>query len=482
MKLPRWTTYPAIFVLLAIAIIGLPRGSVDRSQSAASRARSGRVALTAAPATQVDNKSFARSVVEFLPPGYVTDGSVDYRAQVQAAIHGSAGGTLTLPDFPIRIGRAQGANYGLIVRDGMRIAGSSAAELVASEGGFQLLRAENINGLVLSGFTIRGIDSGGSNLAHGLVQVSGGSDLSIRGLKIVGADADGLAISEVSGVIVEGCTIERASKSGIYLAGCDGAIVRGNIVRNFGGHLLAGNKPVGTGVQLSSSSNVVCSDNVISSGIGIGILCNANSGGKKPSGNILRGNRITSVKNSDNIAISGGIRCANGASDKATCTLVSGNSLRDCGVQGIYMENHSASAVIGNLVVESVRTGILVSTIQDLQVLDNVVLNSDTSQNGGQSAIYLINHAERVRCAGNVTRNVPLLAAARALETVKDTSNGGGHSIEPRIDYAASMPSQGTWRTGDIVYNSKPTSGAKLGWVCTASGQPGAWSGFGLIE
>ena len=480
MKLPRWTTFPALAVLLVMAIVALPQGKNELSRGAAQRARSGRVALNPG-ATATDQKSFARSVVEFLPSGYVTDGSVDYRAQVQAAIEASAGGTLHLPDFPIRVSGTPGQRYALLLRQGMRVLGSPSSELLTTQGAIQVLRAENVDGLVLSGFTVRGIGSGGASLGHGLVQVTGGNDVRVEGLTVIGADADGIAIANVRGATLEGNTIEGASKSSLYLSGCEGGVVRGNIVRDFGGHSLGGN-PIGAGIQLSSNKNVVCSDNVISDGVGIGILCNANNGGQKPDGNILRGNRIHSVSNPTNINVSCGIRCTNGAADKATSTLITGNSLRGCGIYGIYLENHGGSAVLGNLVVESVRTGILVSSIQDLQILDNVVLNSDASQNGGQAAIYLLNNAERVRCQGNVTRNSSLIGSARALESIKDTSRGGGHSIEPRIDHATAPPTSGNWNTGDIVYNSRPTSGAQVGWVCTSPGSPGIWSGFGTIE
>lgn len=46
---------------------------------------------------------------------------------------------------------------------------------------------------------------------------------------------------------------------------------------------------------------------------------------------------------------------------------------------------------------------------------------------------------------------------------------------------ATSEPNAGSWTQGDIVFNLTPTPGAYVGWVCTASGTPGTWKGFGLI-
>ena len=44
------------------------------------------------------------------------------------------------------------------------------------------------------------------------------------------------------------------------------------------------------------------------------------------------------------------------------------------------------------------------------------------------------------------------------------------------------IPSEGTWAKGDIIYNSNPTAGGYVGWVCITAGTPGTWKGFGLIS
>lgn len=45
-----------------------------------------------------------------------------------------------------------------------------------------------------------------------------------------------------------------------------------------------------------------------------------------------------------------------------------------------------------------------------------------------------------------------------------------------------SAPNSGTWKVGDIVFNSKPSKGSYIGWVCTQDGEPGTWAGFGKVE
>jgi hypothetical protein len=43
------------------------------------------------------------------------------------------------------------------------------------------------------------------------------------------------------------------------------------------------------------------------------------------------------------------------------------------------------------------------------------------------------------------------------------------------------MPTAGTWRRGDRVYTSYPSSGGTEGWICVTSGTPGTWKTFGAI-
>lgn len=45
-----------------------------------------------------------------------------------------------------------------------------------------------------------------------------------------------------------------------------------------------------------------------------------------------------------------------------------------------------------------------------------------------------------------------------------------------------SAPTTGAWKIGDIVYNSNPSVGSYVGWVCVSDGEPGVWYGFGKIE
>lgn len=421
----------------------------------------------------------------FLPRRHVRDGTVDYSAQFQAALDASAGKTLLLPDYPILISGAASSRACLVIRQPITLRGSSGSVLRVGAVGIQALRIEGVSGVHLAGFTLAGPDGDAVGAAHGLIQITGATDVTIEGVTVLDADVDGIAIADAEDVRISGCRVRGAAKAGIYLANCTRAVVSDNVVSGFGGHLTPTGEAVGTGIQLSSSHDVVCSGNVITDGVGIGILCNSYANGRNPWGCVIRGNRVAGVANLANPNVSGGIRCTNGSLDTATNTLLAGNSVQRCGAYGIYVEHHGGSTVTANTVLESERSGILVGTIEHLAVLSNVILDSDMSGFGGQggeAGITLINDATGVVVRGNVIRNTDPYAGGSAREGVRDASRVGGNDVEPRIAFATAAPVAGTWRQGDRVYNSEPRPGESSGWICVSSGSPGVWSGLGTIQ
>jgi hypothetical protein len=60
-------------------------------------------------------------------------------------------------------------------------------------------------------------------------------------------------------------------------------------------------------------------------------------------------------------------------------------------------------------------------------------------------------------------------------------ASGGPYSA--RILSGPAAPITGSWwKVGDIVWNTAPTAGGNMGWVCTAAGAPGVWKTFGAIS
>jgi len=59
---------------------------------------------------------------------------------------------------------------------------------------------------------------------------------------------------------------------------------------------------------------------------------------------------------------------------------------------------------------------------------------------------------------------VEMLEVIRALEQELNLLSAGRLSVRGR---AASVPTVGSYAVGDIVFNSAPTAGGTIGWVCT---------------
>ncbi len=483
MKLPRWTTYPAIALILLMVVVAVPQAKRGRGAARSSRiavntsgASTGTTQLTPQEGAIAPTAGANLRVVDFLPDNHVTDGTVDYRAELQQAISAAAGKRLELPGYPLFVGRAPGQKYGVRLSSGLHMVGSPHSSLVTSETGLQIIRGENVQDVTLEGFSLKGPGGDGQAMGHGLLQITGGANIRVSRLTIRDADADGMAFSQVKACQVQDCLVERASKSAIYLASCADGIVESNRVDGFGGHVLSSGKTVGVGIQLSSNNGVLCRGNSIRNGTGIGILCNAFTGGAKPADSIISNNYVSEVRNPSNLGVSGGIRLANGNPDKQTRTVVSSNRVDRCGANGLYIENHGESSVIGNLVTLSDRAGIMVSTISGLQLTENLVRLSGQSGTGSVAAIHLINSASGVVSRGNWT------GESEGYAPNLNHSSGSQNSLEPRLRHGTIAPQDGEWNVGDRVYNTQPNRGEAIGWVCIGSGSPGVWSAFGRVE
>ena len=67
----------------------------------------------------------------------------------------------------------------------------------------------------------------------------------------------------------------------------------------------------------------------------------------------------------------------------------------------------------------------------------------------------------------------------------EDVSFATANGIEvagTKIMTGTSIPTGGTYRQGDIVYNTKAVATGYVGWVCVREGTPGEWKAFGQIS
>lgn len=65
-----------------------------------------------------------------------------------------------------------------------------------------------------------------------------------------------------------------------------------------------------------------------------------------------------------------------------------------------------------------------------------------------------------------------------ASPTTNVTAHPGVHAIY----YGTGEPILGTYKQGDIIYNTNPQPGSYIGWICTSGGTRGTWKGFGAIS
>lgn len=470
---------PALLVLLATVILLSSIAFVQQRR---------RVAALPTPPPPIAPASSSTvltrdvALIDFLPPGFVTDGSVDYSEEVREAFFAAGHGTLTLPNFPILVSRANGQAWCILVEAPMLVTGSASSALIERTGGVQLLRVRNVDGFTLRDVTLRGRSAQGQGLAHGLLQVIGGKSIHIERVQIDGCDADGIAVAQSEGVVIHGCTVLRASKSAIYVNASTRVRIGANEVIAFGGHKTNAGVVVGAGIQLSSNRDVVCSENVVQGGTGVGILVNSLESGSAPVGTIVTSNRVINTTNPTNSNVSSGIRLANGSGDGRTQTIVSSNSLRGCGAFGIYVENHHGALISQNSIVESERSGIMVGTVQDAIIVDNVVLNSGTSGLASFHQVHLINQATGVVVRNNELRDLGAYEPGAARDSVLDASQGTPNLVDPTLTFGQGPIFTGVGRRGDVVLVRAPKAGDYIGWVCVNSGEPGVWKPFGRIE
>jgi hypothetical protein len=98
----------------------------------------------------------------------------------------------------------------------------------------------------------------------------------------------------------------------------------------------------------------------------------------------------------------------------------------------------------------------------------NTVGRDEITATVGDVLVLITGTAFFVDCSHNVFNTNALVAC-----------NKGGFfnfsDLGNRVAYLGDVPTTGTWRRGDIVYDTDPSASAPPGWVCVLSGTPGTW-------
>lgn len=226
--------------------------------------------------------------------------------------------------------------------------------------------------------------------------------------------------------VVSANTVSTCTQVGILVAdGNTFTLIEGNSVDNCGSH----------GVQINECANSVVRDNIINNNAGSGIYT-AGSIGLRIEGNVCTGQT------------SYGIRLVQGTG-AGRITVTNNVLAANSGGYGIYDEANGSGNVISNNIFTDESSSVVQTS--NIYVNDsNVVIQSNRNLIG--------------------TSGYPNIAGGSAKQYLNSWQ------------YASAAPTTGTWVVGDTFYNSAPTAGGTIGFVCTTAGTPGTWKTWGAIS
>lgn len=149
-----------------------------------------------------------------------------------------------------------------------------------------------------------------------------------------------------------------------------------------------------------------------------------------------------------------------------------GNSL-------LYISN-SENAVVGDTRWKLKIVGDKVATASAATVLPRFQLNISTDYG---TTRYFSPFMIRVP-AGTATDD-EIISWIRSIKAVPPSCEAGDIAILDnqklrlgggvRMISASAIPTTGTWKRGDIVWNTTPSAGGAPGWMCVTAGTPGTW-------
>lgn len=149
---------------------------------------------------------------------------------------------------------------------------------------------------------------------------------------------------------------------------------------------------------------------------------------------------------------------------------------------GVYgTSNQFWNRIVGNSFTAFTGYDIAVYSSAYLTILDNKCFSTTTTYsiyiNGG---IYGLVFIDKNYCDKDIYQDINTYSDINyvlGINTVNsNTTNYGKEAL------ISGAPTTGTWSLGARFYNSSPTSGGYVGWVCTSAGTPGTWKTFGLIS
>lgn len=264
-----------------------------------------------------------------------------------------------------------------------------------------------------------------------------------------------------------GATTSGPPNTQLYVAD---VLIKGNIIEGVNSWNAQLNPVQGEGIYCRNFRNLNIVSNMIGGPTQRGVYLRGQAGTYNSAHTTIIGNRVEGAGNtafeSEN-SLAGNMICVdnsvvNGksrgfsilATSGATANLIiSNNSIDGAYDYGIYTRYWDTISITGNH-------------------LENVL--------GLARGIYPQDTIISAKVTGNLsggTVTTPLFGGGTAQNVIHDK----GNSWNAKELYGTAAPTTNAWTVGDIVWNTTPTAGGTLGWVCTTAGTPGTWKTFGGI-
>ena len=154
-----------------------------------------------------------------------------------------------------------------------------------------------------------------------------------------------------------------------------------------------------------------------------------------------------------------------------------GNTIRNVNEAVFYVtgnvgETTIASNTFSNVMLDAdttlTRVVFIDGNAAQLNFTSNSVTRDELTATTGDVLVFIDGTATFVDCSHNSFNTNDLVA-----------SNKGGFfnfgSSGNRVAYLGDVQTTGTWRRGDIVWDTDPSAAATPGWVCVTAGTPGTW-------
>jgi hypothetical protein len=324
----------------------------------------------------------------------------------------------------------------------------------------------------------------------------GDTDLKIDGCAARRNTATGFAIEAVRMVCVN-CVSENNGGAGFTSSTANGSpstdhIFQGNVARRNAFHGWQ------TDVYGPNAERVALTGNILSDNGFSGVYCNK---GSRISvvGNVIAGNGRETASPAIAVIMSDGVTMSNNiiegdalhgvcigfnfVPNRVSDVIIANNLCRGSMSKTVWIEASEASTSLQRVVatgniISGGSHGFYVGTAAAGAVVDSVTIANNIVDQSRTAGYFIFDHAlgqsTNMRLVGNA-------GAAASLNTNVRLVEDRGNSWNAYRGDGTSSPTQGVWQRGAIIFNSAPSAGSPIGWVCTASGEPGTWSPLGTI-